>query len=608
MKQKKAHNTGKILAASVPLLVLMIVWLMSFSSVYKRLDAWFKDELQFQTANEVYFDDVLVLDIDDASIQKLQATHGVWPYKRDVYGKVLDYLSSKGAKTVVFDILFAEPREGDAELKAAVGRHGNAVFVASTPVIATDAHLNEHNDPGRLDAHSWTVSPHFPAASLQAVLLPTTSITGPEIDPYNIGIVDVSADEDGVLRSVPVIHKIGKSYLPALPLAVHQLNSGHQDVKYLQFEDRITTNGQSWPVDRTGKFKVYYPKNANSILSLSFYKVVDASEGRIEPEGADTFFKGKTIFVGSTAFKSDKVNTPRGMMSGTYLLAIVYQNLKHNLSMKPDNVVWNVLLLILALIPGVITSLYLRYSPWVYGGAVVLVMGVIGLFNWYFLINYNQSSVLLFPLLLVFFSYVFQVLIYSFLIEQQNMRLTEYGRELKGRNEQLEAMANTDTLTGLMNRRAFLQIFSHEMDRYNRHGTVFSVAVMDLDHFKLVNDEYGHQAGDDVLKLFSGILTETFRQSDIAARWGGEEFVALLPDTHEEQAKMALEKVRKNFEAASVETPEGPLKCTVSIGAAQFDDDHLSLDDVLAHADKALYMAKETGRNRICLYKGKGEA
>lgn len=602
MRLKKAQQRGKTLAAIVPLLVLGVVWLVSYTSVYQRLDAWLKDYLQFQTADEIYFDDVIVLDIDDASIQKLKATHGVWPYKRDIYGKVLEYLTAKGADKVVFDILFAEAREGDDKLSLEVSKHKNAVFVAATPVIATEAHLNETFDQGRLAAHSWSVSPHFPVSTLQAVLLPVASITSPQIDPYNIGIVDVSADADGLVRSVPVIHKVGNSYLPALPLAVHQLNSNDHKVNYLKFENQIAMAGQTWPVNAKGKFKVYFPKNANSILSLSFYKVVEAAEGKTNPEGADNFFRGKTVFIGSTAFKSDKVNTPRGMMSGTYLLSIVYQNLKHNLSMKADNVVWNVLLVIFALLPGIVTGLYHRYSPWIYSLSAIGTAGLIGLFNWYFMSAFNQTSTFLFPLLLVFFTHVSHILVFSFMIERQNLRLTEYKDELQDRNEQLEAMANTDTLTGLMNRRAFLQLFSHEMDRFKRHGTVFSVAVMDLDHFKKVNDVYGHQAGDDTLKLFSRILEETFRKSDVAARWGGEEFVALLPDTKEEQAKMALEKVRSALEAVTIETEKGPMSCTVSIGAAQYDSEEQTLDDVLAQADKALYMAKETGRNKICLY------
>lgn len=602
IKMKKKQKKGKLLASLVPVIAIILVWLISYTSFYQRLNAWMNDAIQHRAANEVYFDDVVFIDIDDASIQHLMPSYGVWPYTRDIYASVLDYLASSGAERVVFDILFAEPRAGDMELGESVERYKNAVFVASTPVLG-DTGMSNYDYRERVAKNPWVISPHFPVINTEAVLLPVPEISRPDIILHNVGIVDVTADPDGMVRTMPVMHKIGNSYLPSLPLAVHQLNSGEYSVKYHQFDNRIAIGGQSWPVSSEGRFKIYYPKNANSVLSLSFYKVVEAAKGITVPPGAESFFQGKTVFIGSTAFKSDKVNTPRGMMSGTYLLAIAHQNLKHNLVMKSPNHIWDALIFCAALLPLVIVAVYRRYVPWMYTLGVVAVAGGIVTFNWYMLLLFNQTTVLLGPLFLLVLGHVLHVIVFSFLMQKQNIHLTNVGRELMGINEQLEAIANTDELTGLLNRRAFVHLFNHEMDRYCRHGTVFTAVIMDLDKFKKVNDVYGHQAGDDVLKMFSEVLQTTLRKSDISARWGGEEFVALLPDTEEHQAQEALNKLRNHLSEQAVETEKGPLQVTVSIGAAEMDDPDLTLDDIMARADKALYMAKETGRNRVCLYK-----
>ncbi len=603
MKLVKKQRKGKMAASLVPLVTLLIVWGLAQTNMYHRLEAWMDDGLQYRAANEVYFDDIVFLDIDDVTIQKLMPAHGVWPYKRDIYGVVLDYLNNAGADRVVFDILFAEPREGDEVLADALSRYNNAVFVASSPVLGSDDTLTHEDYRQRIAKNSWVVSPHFPAVNTQALILPVSSLSQADSDLNNVGIVDVTTDVDGVVRSMPLVHKIGNSYMPSLPLAVHQLGSDQYNVKYHKFDNQIVVGGQTWPVDSAGRLKVYYPKNANSVLSLSFYKVVDAAKGLTQPEGAESFFKGKTVFIGSTAFKSDKVNTPRGMMSGTYLLSIAYQNLKHNLAMKPDNAIWNLLLVIFSMLPAIVAAIYRRYVAWMYASAVLATATGLVAFNWYMLLLFNQSSALLLPLLVLFIAHVLHVLVFSFLMQKQNLHLKNFGKELIDINEQLEAIANTDELTGLLNRRAFMHLFNHEMDRFCRQDTVFTVVIMDLDKFKKVNDDYGHQAGDDVLKMFSSVLQSTLRKSDISARWGGEEFVAILPDTHEAQAKEALDKLRMQLKEQAVETEKGPLKVTVSAGAAEMDDPDLTLDDILARADKALYMAKETGRDRVCLYK-----
>ncbi|MFZ2889346.1 GGDEF domain-containing protein, partial [Sulfuricurvum sp.] len=155
-----------------------------------------------------------------------------------------------------------------------------------------------------------------------------------------------------------------------------------------------------------------------------------------------------------------------------------------------------------------------------------------------------------------------------------------------------------DFLTKLFNKRALEEYLNIKEAEYMRHGRNFCVAMLDLDHFKLVNDTYGHEAGDAVLIAFSKILKEEVRTSDIAGRYGGEEFLVILGDTDLLGAKVFCEKVRVHVESAHFMYQEKRIAVNVSIGIAQRQD-YPSLKSLINGADERLYDAKHKGRNRV---------
>ena len=159
--------------------------------------------------------------------------------------------------------------------------------------------------------------------------------------------------------------------------------------------------------------------------------------------------------------------------------------------------------------------------------------------------------------------------------------------------KELEHLASHDSLTGCMTRRAWLEICEQEMDRSVRSGRQMTVLMMDIDHFKMINDKFGHQVGDRVIVSFVTQATIALRRADSLGRYGGEEFVALLPETDAEQALIVAERIR-----AAVETSTDKPECTVSIGVAT-NNVKLSVDGLLALADEAMYRAKQSGRNRV---------
>lgn len=169
--------------------------------------------------------------------------------------------------------------------------------------------------------------------------------------------------------------------------------------------------------------------------------------------------------------------------------------------------------------------------------------------------------------------------------------------ELKEANEQLQKVAVLDPLTELYNRRFFNARLEEEISRAARYDHPMVVAILDIDHFKKVNDTYGHKAGDDVLVKVSAFMKSTLRKSDILARLGGEEFCMILPETDLRSAKVFLERLREAIACMTFEGRDRTYSVTCSIGTASLDKDEATPGDIMQKADQALYLAKDRGRN-----------
>jgi two-component system chemotaxis response regulator CheY len=179
-------------------------------------------------------------------------------------------------------------------------------------------------------------------------------------------------------------------------------------------------------------------------------------------------------------------------------------------------------------------------------------------------------------------------------------RIVELHREIEAKNRLLEELSLTDSLTGLPNRRAIELWASRQLSAAARHDFPIWLVMADLDFFKKVNDTYGHNAGDAVLKGFAGILKANTRQSDICGRLGGEEFVSLITHVESEGITTAIERVRKKFETQMFTVTDHTFGATASFGIAGFRGaTSPGFSELLARADTALYSAKRKGRNRI---------
>jgi len=231
--------------------------------------------------------------------------------------------------------------------------------------------------------------------------------------------------------------------------------------------------------------------------------------------------------------------------------------------------------------------------------AVTLLRGALGYRNWWLDAPYVQPYESFSYLLSYNFALPALVLGFVGCCLMTTQRVLDRSEQLAA---QLQEQAIRDPLTGAFNRRAFHQQLADEVARSERYGRPLCLAIFDLDHFKQLNDELGHQAGDHALQHFSALCQQQARHSDLFARFGGEEFLVALPNTDLHVAAERAEQYRAALAGIRLDWQGNQLTSTVSLGVSVFPDHGTELDVLLRHADLALYRAKHLGRNQVVVF------
>jgi len=205
-------------------------------------------------------------------------------------------------------------------------------------------------------------------------------------------------------------------------------------------------------------------------------------------------------------------------------------------------------------------------------------------------------------IMIILFSIYMGLIAYRGNGEYWNALENEYLLEIKSR--EMTRLSNTDVLTGLYNRRYFDNEFERELKRSGRSSNVLSVIMLDIDDFKVINDTFGHQVGDEYLKKTAETLTSVFkRESDIVARYGGEEFIVLLPGVNADHARQLAEDLQYKIKAMKIDHQGNKVGATISSGIiSSVPDVNTISDSIISGADQALYMAKQKGRDRVVVF------
>ncbi len=333
--------------SSLPLLALPLTLMLSLTPSYERASMLLDDTLLRLGARTAHYDDVLAIDIDDASLRALQPRLGEWPYKRDVYSLLLSYLRDAGTQVVVFDIVFSGPREGDAAFAVAINQRNDVVLAAVGLPQATDS----DGDPqaqALLQRLSRPVETGMPATPWGDATLPHSLLFDAMAGPGSVGLISTPLDEDGRLRRLPLMHEVHGRLLPALPLAA-LARAGH--ISWQQHGDELVLGARHWPLDALGRVRPELPSNGDAVPQLDWGRLMRAALGETEDPGLRERLKGRALFIGSSAFFADPVMTSAGQMTGTRLLASAYASMSRDTLIQDASTPWIAGAWLLALLP-----------------------------------------------------------------------------------------------------------------------------------------------------------------------------------------------------------------------------------------------------------------
>lgn len=336
-------------------LPVIAVWLLAHGPLYSRVDAWLLDQGKALLAAERYFDDVVVVEIDEHSLAELRTLIGPWPFSRDAYAVVLDYLAELQARVVFVDVLLSDEREGDESLRRSLRRYPDMpVVLAASAVNGT---VGEADDGGEdiPSGVAWPV-PSVPPPALQwaGAVLPGPFLDDPA---QRIGLISFRYDPDGVLRRFPLLHQVGKDYLPSAALAL--MHASAPSVVAAE-QGVLTVAGQALPVDATSSLGIRYPANPAPFARFSFVDLIGGALG-IPGRWVDpAHFRDRVVIMGKTSLFADQVNTPQGVMNGVHVLALSYAALAEGAYFASAGPAWAVLMVMLGVVPGMFAALSSR--------------------------------------------------------------------------------------------------------------------------------------------------------------------------------------------------------------------------------------------------------
>ncbi len=463
----------------VLILAFVISFVLSRTTFYQRVKLDLQDEQMVQFAPAIKFQHTLVVDVDEDSIATLTGSLGAWPYDREVFGLIIQYLKNAGAKVVAFDVVFAEPRKGDKEFAQAIqsaqatqstdvnrptqtslpARNENISSENFSVVLAAAMLPNDiqrppayHHDLRRL---AWLnvdelAAENIPQNSASVVdktartaqlSWPDMTLPAPEIlrpaPNARVGVVTVVPDvHDGHVRRVPTLHEAYGSYLPSLPLAAliaaESGTANKPQIKWDADNTHLFVNKYKWPINAKGEVTLHFGRGVHEVPAVPFHEVMAAALGVSGFERVADAVRGKTIFIGSSAARlGDFVQTPMGRTRGLYLVATAHELLATHRVLNPPNVIWDGVLILLALIvPTVAYMSRMGNSAafaWASGPAViVLVLGASSV-----MLLLGQQTAMLFALTLAVNTLLLQFLQrMAFLYRnQQHLKLEKVAAE-----------------------------------------------------------------------------------------------------------------------------------------------------------------------------------
>jgi CHASE2 domain-containing sensor protein len=392
--------------AWIPLSALALAWGLSATPLLHRLEELALDAQLRMAAREHHFTEALVIDIDDASLDAMKPYFGNWPYSRDTYALLVDYLSEMGARAVAFDLVLFDPRPGDDAFRESIHRNANVVLATAARL---DAPVQAAHSNDAMQGLTWSAPSELRLESWPSVQPPQPLFTQPAPHYAHLGVVSAIPEQDGLLRRIPLFHRFGEQVLPAISVAAHFPKEPRPSVN-MTTPLSTQVGPLSIPVDKEGAMHLYFPRNHDAVVTLPFSRVAQAMLGAEGQALNATTFRGKTVFVGSTAFFTDRVLTPVGEMKGVNVLALIHQSLAQGLLLKASNAVACGLLMLIALLPALGLFIWPQRRMASATGLALAGGGLVYGCHFALLYGWHQESALLLPLLVVAFTLLLETI------------------------------------------------------------------------------------------------------------------------------------------------------------------------------------------------------
>lgn len=487
--------------------------------------------------------DITVVAVDDDSYRKANKQ---WPWPRTMEVSLINKLREYGAKVIGFDFAFvgeSAEKEQDLQLSEAIKEAGNTVIVSYFDPEGKQGYgfVNKLRDLDYYVRQSRLI-----AFTRERKIIDYSLEIKALCGYFGIPLENVSFDSKNNILTIE--HPQGRVVIP---------------------------------LRKNGIMPLTFKARPQEFTVVPFWKAVGGEAGK-------ELFKDKIVLVGVTReVFHDVYHTPLGLMSGTFLIANTLLTILSNDFLRDVPWWFN---LILLLFFGLVTALC-TYRLSALKGLVAAVALI------YLFISFAYFSFFKKSYIADYFSPIFIVIVVYF-----GVSLHKYICLLV-ESANLKTQAITDSLTGLYLRRYLELKLQGEFEKAVKFNLNITVIMVDVDHIKKINETYGHQAGDLVLKNTASIISALSRKSDVLCRYGGEEFCVILTGTREEGASIYAERLRKRIEDSVLSYQDKTIKVTASFGIANFPNIKVqSAEQLLKCADQALYQAKETGRNRICIF------
>lgn len=531
--------------------------------------------------------DIVIVAIDDATYEYILDNYGEWPLPRDTYAKIVNYLEKQNPRIIAFDLMFVKSlkskNQADKELTEIFKKYNNVFTSMNFDNQSEDLRIPP-NLPQKLTIdiknNSKIDFSQLTYKNCRTIIDEIINATS------NIGIINVSRSDDGILRKMPLVVKYKNDYYPQLALKV--------GLNYLG------ENQTSFEIDKHSEFKlgdrkIYLDNDGSAILNwygpagtytyIPMYQLIKAVNG--EKTELDYNFSNKIIYFGTTAASLFDIKTvPTGKIyPGVEVQATYVNNIIDNNFIKKVNRGYTIALSILLAL--FIASVVTRVSSAFTASMMSLSAYFIYILVAYYSMKYeNLWLEVVYPLIFSIAAFTFAYVV-KYLIKSRDF-------------EQQYKLATTDGLTELYNHRYFQEQIRMQIEQSKRYNHNFSLIIIDIDFFKKFNDTFGHQSGDAVLRQVAQTLKKNVRATDIVCRYGGEEMSIILPNTGKDEAFSTAQKIcervaSKKFKLAG----DKETNVTISLGVSTFPYDGDSASSIIEAADKRLYNAKNNGRNQV---------